>query len=80
MAASAICKVERALRFLDRAHRDAVDINHRRLEACVAELRLDGADIVAGLEEVGRVGMAKGVSGYPLVNGRLAYCYVQGLL
>ena len=40
-----------------------VGVNHRRADIRVAEELLDGADVVAGFEEMGRERVAEGVTG-----------------
>ena len=43
-----------------------VGVDHGGGDVAVAEELLDGSDVVAALEEVGREGMAKRVAGRPL--------------
>lgn len=54
-------KIQRTPRFIDRPYRDAVGINHGRLQACVAQFGLDGADIIISLQQVCDIGMAEGM-------------------
>jgi hypothetical protein len=46
-------EIERALCFLHRPARHAVRVDHRRPDIGMAEQRLDGADIVVRLQEMG---------------------------
>src|SRR3954464_7689310 len=48
-----------------------VRIDHRRVHVLVAEELLDGADVVAGLQEMGRKAVAQRVRGDRLANARL---------
>ena len=54
-------EVERAAD-AERTGLEDVGVDHRRAHVIVAEQLLDGADIVAGLEEVGREAMAQRVA------------------
>ena len=47
-----------------------VEIEHGGLESGVAEVALDDAQVDAGFEEMGGVGMAQGVDGHTLFGNR----------
>jgi hypothetical protein len=57
-----------------------VGVDHCGADVAVAEELLDGADVVAALEEVGGEGVAEGVAGDPLVEARLACSTLDGTL
>ncbi len=59
---SSPASVERAP-YAERAGVDDMGVDHGRCDVGVTEQLLDGADVVAGFEQVGREGVAKGVAG-----------------
>jgi len=65
-----LIQIQRTSGLLDRPDRHAVGIDHGRLQAGMAELGLNGADVVTGLQEVGGKGMAESVGRNPLGDPR----------
>ena len=57
------CEHKPAL-YLDGSARHAVRADHRRPHIRVTKQRLNGADIVVRLQEMGREGVSEGVCGY----------------
>ena len=57
-----------------------VGVDHGRSHVFVTEQRLDGADVCARLEEVGREAVAEGVTGSALVELRRPRHFLYGLL
>jgi hypothetical protein len=57
-----------------------VGVDHRRLDAPVAQQLLYGPDVVAGNQQVGREGMAKSVAGRGLDDARFPHCRMEGPL
>ena len=73
-------EIERAFRLFHGSDRHAVGVDHRRLQAGVAQEILYHADVVICLEQVGGEGVAEGVGGNPLGNFCLAHGDIQRLL
>ena len=55
-------------------------VDHGGRDVAVAEELLDGADVVAGFEEVGREAVAEGVAGRRFGEARRADRLVEGAL
>lgn len=54
-----------------------VRIDHGRSHVAVAEELLDGADVVAALQQVGGEGVAERMAGHPFVETGLARCILH---
>ena len=72
-----LLQIQRAHRLFHRPDRDAVGIDHRRLEAGVTQNLLYDADIVICLQQVGGIGMAKGVGRDALADFCVTDCMVK---
>ena len=59
-------EIQRAFRLFYRHDRHTMGVDHGCLQAGMAKQRLDGADIVIGLQKVGSEGVTKSVGGYLL--------------
>ena len=72
--------VRRADDSLAAAHFEDVGIVHRRLDILVPEELLDGADVVAGHEEVGSKRVTQCVAAGSFRDARISDCLFDGLL
>jgi len=73
-------KIQRAFQVFDRPARNAVRIDHRGPDIRVSQQRLDGADVIVRLQEMGGEGMAERVRRYSLQYLGPTNCRVDGLL
>ena len=73
-------EIKRALHFFDRSARNAVGIDHRGAHVCVAEERLDRADVVVGLQEMRCKAVTEGVGGDAFPKACFSNGPVKGFL